>query len=71
MNCDIYMEHAHTLVEEWTGMAKTADAAVGATLRNAALHLRDALYHDQHVLFHDAEFVDGCEICDWERKEYE
>jgi hypothetical protein len=30
--------------------------------------IRDAMIKDQHQLFHDAEFSDGCPICDSERE---
>lgn len=30
----------------------------------------EALYKDQHDLYHDAEFWDGCAICDKEREDH-
>lgn len=32
--------------------------------------VRNNMIKDQHYLFHDAEFHDGCIICDHERAEY-
>jgi len=29
--------------------------------------IEDAMVRDQHRMFHDAEFSDGCPICDRER----
>jgi hypothetical protein len=35
----------------------------------AAVLIREAMEQDQHRLFHDAEFHEGCKICDKEREE--
>lgn len=67
--CPIYMEHAAKLMSGWYARAKDADWPLSTTLDNCADELEDALRQDQHDLFHDAEFVDGCDICDQERED--
>ena len=56
----IYMYEAGNLVRRWRDEGKTAWAD----------ELETALRLDQHDIFHDAEFHDGCEICDEEREKY-
>ena len=60
--CPIYMEHAERLIEKWRKS--------GVLHPRMADELEATLCQDQHDLFHDAEFFDGCDICDQERKEY-
>lgn len=49
-----YMECLETLVRECADDVITVSA------------IKEAMTKDQHRLFHDAEFVDGCTICDTE-----
>lgn len=74
--CQIYMAHADKLVSEWRAKADgqpviaSNDIDIRATLRDCATALDAALRKDQHTLYHDAEFFDGCDICDEEKRLY-
>jgi hypothetical protein len=58
--CPIYMDHTMIVVEREVRPISPA----------LADQLEAALRQDQHDLHHDAEFADGCDICDKEREEY-
>lgn len=58
--CQLYMENTEQFAQS---LLDTAHHAIGT-------EVLERLYKDQHMLYHDGEFVQGCDICDWERKEY-
>lgn len=58
--CQIFMAHTEEFARK---LLDSAYSALGT-------ELLERLYQDQHDLFHDAEFYDGCDICDKEREEY-